>query len=38
MADMLYQPVSYLMPNPIYTYVLDILDLIWLSFMAYQPL
>ena len=30
--------VGYLMPNPLYTYILDILDLVWLGFMAYQPL
>ena len=26
------------MPNHFYTYILDIYDLVWLSFMAYQPL
>ena len=30
--------VSYLMPNPLYTYILNIHDLVWLGFMAYQPL
>ena len=30
--------VGYLMPNPLYTYILDIYDLVWLGFMAYQPL
>ena len=30
--------VGYLMPNSIYTYILNIYDLVWLSFMAYQPL
>ena len=30
--------VGYLMPNPLYTYILNIYDLVWLSFMAYQPL
>ena len=30
--------VGYLMPNPLYTYILNIYDLIWLGFMAYQPL
>ena len=30
--------VGYLMPNPLYTNILDIYDLVWLSFMAYQPL
>ena len=30
--------VGYLMPNPLYTYMLNIYDLIWLGFMAYQPL
>ena len=25
------------MPNPFYTYILNIYDLVWLSFMAYQP-
>ena len=29
--------VSYLMPNPLYTYILNIYDLIWFGFMAYQP-
>ena len=28
----------YLMPNPLYTYILNIYDLVWLGFMAYQPL
>ena len=28
--------VGYLMPNPLYTYVLDIYDLVGLGFMAYQ--
>ena len=26
--------VSYLIPNPLYTYVLNIYDLVWLGFMA----
>ena len=30
--------VGYLMINPLYTYILDIYDLILLGFMAYQPL
>ena len=30
--------VGYLMPNPLYTYILDIYDLVLLGFMAYQPL
>ena len=30
--------VGYLMPNPRYTYILNIYDLVWLGFMAYQPL
>ena len=30
--------VGYLMPNRIYTYILDIYDLVWLDFMVYQPL
>ena len=30
--------VSYLMPNHIYTCILNIYDLVWLVFMAYQPL
>ena len=30
--------VGYLMPNPLYTYILNIYDLVWLAFMAYQPL
>ena len=27
-----------LMPNPVFTYILSIYDLVWLGFMAYQPL
>ena len=30
--------VGYLMPNPLYTYILDICGLVGLGFMAYQPL
>ena len=30
--------VGYLMANPLYTYILNIYDLVWLGFMAYQPL
>ena len=30
--------VDYLMLNPLYTYILNIYDLVWLGFMAYQPL
>ena len=30
--------VGYLIPNPLYTYILNIYDLVWLGFMAYQPL
>ena len=30
--------VGYLMPNPLYTYILDLYDLVWFGFMAYQPL
>ena len=30
--------VGYLMPNPLYTYILNIYDLAWLGFMAYHPL
>ena len=30
--------VGDLMPNPHYTYILNIYDLVWLGFMAYQPL
>ena len=26
------------MPNPLYTYILNIYDLVWLGFMAYQLL
>ena len=29
---------SYLMPNPLCTYILNVYDLVWLDFMAYQPL
>ena len=28
--------VSYLMPNPLYTYILNIEDLVWFGFMTYQ--
>ena len=28
--------VGYLMPNLLYAYILNIYDLIWLGFMAYQ--
>ena len=30
--------VGYLMPDPLNTHILDIYDLVWLTFMAYQPL
>ena len=30
--------VGYLMPNPRYTCILNIYDLVWFGFMAYQPL
>ena len=30
--------VGYLMQNPLYTYILNIYDLVWFGFMAYQPL
>ena len=30
--------LGYLMPNPLYTYILNIYDLVLLGFMAYQPL
>ena len=30
--------VGYLMPNPVHTYILDIYDLVWFGFMAYQLL
>ena len=29
--------VDYLMPNPLYLHILNIYDLVWLGFMAYQP-
>ena len=29
--------VGYLIPNPLYTYILYIYDLVGLVFMAYQP-
>ena len=29
--------VDYLMPNPLYTYILNIYDLVWLGFMVYKP-
>ena len=28
--------VGYLIPNPLYTYILNIYDLVWLGSMAYQ--
>ena len=28
--------VDYLLPNPFYTYILNIYDLVWLGFMAYH--
>ena len=30
--------VGYLMPNPVYAYILAKYNLVWFSFMAYQPL
>ena len=30
--------IGYLMPNPLYTYILNIYKLVWFGFMAYQPL
>ena len=30
--------IGYLMPNPLYTYIINIYDLVWLGFMAYQSL
>ena len=30
--------IGYLMSNPLYTYIVNIYDLVWLGFMAYQPL
>ena len=30
--------IGYLMPNLLYTYILDIYDLVWLCFMAYKLL
>ena len=30
--------VNHLMPNPLYTYISNTYDLVWLGFMAYQPL
>ena len=29
---------GYLMPNPLYTYISNIYDLVWLGLMAYQAL
>ena len=29
---------GYLMANPFYTYILNMHDLVWVGFMAYQPL
>ena len=30
--------VGYLMPNPLYTYISNIYDLVWFGLMAYQLL
>ena len=30
--------IGYLMPNPLYTNILNIYDLVWLGFMTNQPL
>ena len=30
--------VGYFMPNPLYTYILNIYDSVWLGFMSYQPM
>ena len=30
--------VGHLMPNPVYTYILNVYDLVWVVFMAYQPM
>ena len=30
--------VGYFMPNPVYTYISNMYDLVWLGFIAYQPL
>ena len=30
--------VGYLMPKPLYTYILNIYNLVWLGFMAHQSL
>ena len=30
--------LGYLMSNLLYTYILDIYDLVWFGFLAYQPL
>ena len=30
--------VGDLMPNPLYIFILNIYDLVWLGFMIYQPL
>ena len=30
--------LGYLMPNSLYTYILNIKDLVWLGLTAYQPL
>ena len=29
--------VGYLMPNPLYTYILNVYNLVWLVFIAYRP-
>ena len=30
--------VGYSMPNPFFTYILNIYDLVWMRFITYQPL
>ena len=30
--------IRYLMPNPLYTHILNIYDLVWFGFMAYQAI
>ena len=36
---MAHQPiVGYLMPNSVYSYILNIYNLVWFGFIAHQPL
>ena len=36
--DVISTIVGYLIPNPLYTYILNIYDFVWFGLMASQPL